>query len=67
MDNQMFITLGRLRKVTNNLSEQPDSMKLTFEFILTAFFPKAWQNIQDEINRQYTLGYLAGKEEKNES
>ena len=33
---------------------------LSFEFMLTAFFPSCWNNIQEALNRQYTLGYIAG-------
>lgn len=40
-----------------------DDVDLSFEFILTAFFPTCWNNIQSALNRQYTLGYIAGTEE----
>jgi hypothetical protein len=33
---------------------------LSFEFILTAFFPTCWNNIEEALNKQYTLGYIAG-------
>lgn len=33
---------------------------LSFEFMLTAFFPTCWNNIQDALKQQYTLGYIAG-------
>ena len=33
---------------------------LSFEFILTAFFPTCWNNIQKTMGEQYTLGYIAG-------
>ena len=36
---------------------------LSFEFILTAFFPTCWNDIQDALKRQYTLGYIAGTKE----
>lgn len=36
---------------------------LSFEFILTAFFPTCWNNIQDALKQQYTLGYIAGIKE----
>ena len=26
---------------------------LSFEFMLTAFFPTCWNNVQDALNRQY--------------
>ena len=40
-----------------------NDVDLSFEFILTAFFPTCWNNVQDALNRQYTLGYMAGKKE----
>lgn len=41
---------------------------LSFEFILTAFFPTCWNNVQDALKRQYTLGYIAGmKEARNQN
>lgn len=36
---------------------------LSFEFILTAFFPTCWNNVQDALKQQYTLGYIAGVKE----
>ena len=36
---------------------------LSLEFILTAFFPTCWNNIQDALKQQYTLGYIAGMKE----
>ena len=37
-----------------------NDVDLSFEFILTAFFPTCWNNVQEALNRQYTLGYIAG-------
>lgn len=42
-------------------------VNLSFEFILTAFFPACWNNIHDALNHQYTLGYIAGLEEFKKS
>ena len=36
---------------------------LSFEFILTAFFPTCWNNVQNALNHQYTLGYIAGSKD----
>lgn len=36
---------------------------LSLEFILTAFFPTCWNNMQAALNRQYTLGYIAGQKD----
>lgn len=40
-----------------------NDIDLSFEFILTAFFPTCWNNVQSALNRQYTLGYIAGTKE----
>lgn len=40
---------------------------LSFEFMLTAFFPTCWNNVRDALNRQYTLGYIGGLRESNKS
>lgn len=40
-----------------------NDVDLSLEFILTAFFPTCWNNVQDALNRQYTLGYIAGTKE----
>ena len=40
-----------------------DDVDLSFEFILTAFFPTCWNNIQNALKHQYTLGYIAGMRE----
>ena len=43
-----------------------NDVDLSLEFILTAFFPTCWNNVQKALNRQYTLGYIAGtKDAKN--
>lgn len=40
-----------------------NDVDLSFEFMLTAFFPTCWHNVQEALNRQYTLGYIAGAKE----
>ena len=37
-----------------------EDVDLSLKFILTAFFPTCWNNVQKALNRQYTLGYIAG-------
>lgn len=44
-----------------------DDVDLSFEFILMSFFPVCWENIQRELNRQYTLGFIAGNKQKEEN
>ena len=40
-----------------------EDVDLSLEFILTAFFPTCWNNVQAALNRQYTLGYIAGQKD----
>ena len=40
-----------------------NDVDLSFEFILTAFFPTCWNNVQNALKHQYTLGYIAGRRE----
>lgn len=34
----------------------------SFEFVIGSLFPKVYENIKEELRRQYTLGYAAGLE-----
>jgi hypothetical protein len=40
-----------------------ENVEISFEYILTALFPTSWNNIQAELSRQYTLGYIQGQKE----
>lgn len=48
--------VGSVKKNVGN-----EDVDLSLEFILTAFFPTCWNNVQAALNRQYTLGYIAGQ------
>lgn len=43
-----------------------ENIEISFEYILTALFPTAWNNIQSELSRQYTLGYIQGQSDRLE-
>lgn len=65
--NKVITKLGQLRKIVKNLNKLDDNADITFEFLLTALFPSVWSSIQEEMRKQYTRGYLQGKEDsKNE-
>ena len=57
------IYLKDLRHITNMFKDRPDDMPLSFEFMMTAFFPTVINNIHAEMKRQYTLGYKQGLED----
>ena len=37
-----------------------EDTEISFEFIIASLFPTSWKNIQEEMNRQYTKGYIQG-------
>lgn len=65
--NKVITKVGQLRKIVKKLNKLDDNADITFEFLLTALFPSVWSSIQEEMRKQYTRGYLQGKEDsKNE-
>lgn len=59
-------TLKKLVAATEAVVEN-DETELSFEYILMSLFPVCWNNIQEELKRQYTLGYIQGQNEKFEN
>jgi hypothetical protein len=51
----------KVRQVTNK-----DNVEISFEFIIASLFPTSWYNIQTELSRQYTLGYIQGQKDTEE-
>ena len=41
-----------------------ENVEISFEFIIASLFPTSWKNIQEEMNRQYTKGYIQGRLDK---
>ena len=70
MDNRIDIPNIKLSKVEGLVNKMKTvtgnkDIELSFEFFMTSFFPRCWDNIQDALKRQYTLGYIEGsKQEK---
>lgn len=57
--------LERLAKKIRQVVKEEEA-EVSFEFVIASLFPTSWNNIQAELNRQYTLGYLQGRREKEE-
>ena len=56
------VCLSDLKKLTErvgSVSDETDPV-ITFEFIIASLFPTSWKNMQNELSRQYTLGYMQG-------
>ena len=41
-----------------------EDTEISFEFIIASLFPTSWKNIQEEMKRQYTKGYIQGHLDK---
>ena len=41
-----------------------EDTEVSFEFIIASLFPTSWKNIQEEMKRQYTKGYIQGRLDK---
>ena len=52
---------AKIRNVTGDANPE-----VSFEFIIASLFPTSWKNIQSDLNRQYTQGYLQGRKDKEE-
>lgn len=51
-----------LEKMKNNANVQGiQDPEISFECLIGTFFPRVLDNIHDEMNRQYTLGYIQGQ------
>lgn len=69
MDNRIDIPnikLSDVERLVNKMKKDVGNkdVELSFEFFMTSFFPRCWDNIQDALKRQYTLGYIKGSKEK---
>jgi hypothetical protein len=40
--------------------ERLEDVEVTFEYLIGSFFPKIVENINETMNKQYTLGYIQG-------
>ena len=58
--NVYLSDLENLTKKVRSVTGQDDA-EVSFEFIIASLFPTSWKNIQNDLSRQYTLGYIQGK------
>lgn len=57
--------LEKLIKKSRSIVGEED-VEISFEFIIASLFPTSWKNIQADLNRQYTKGYIQGRIDKGE-
>ena len=62
MIDDLKVDAKKLHKIDKIIKEN-NMKEVSFEFLVGSCFPKALQNIKDEMRRQYTLGYTEGLKE----
>ena len=66
MIDDLKIDIEKFNKVVKAIRKN-NMKEVSFEFLVGSCFPKAFDNIKEEMRRQYTLGYVEGqKEGKND-
>lgn len=66
MIDDLKIDIDKFNKVVKAIKRN-NMKEISFEFLVGSCFPKALDNIKEEMRRQYTLGYVEGqKEGKND-
>jgi len=60
MIDDLYVSYEKFRKIYKKTKEL-GMKEISFEFLVGSCFPKALENIKEEMRRQYTLGYIAGQ------
>ena len=53
-----------IKQIEDHYADTPerlDDVEITFEYLIGSFFPEVVKNVHDEAQKQYTLGFFAGK------
>ena len=62
MIDDLKVDAKKLHKI-DKIVKDTNMKEVSFEFLVGSCFPKALQNIKEEMRRQYTLGYTKGLKE----
>ena len=65
MIDDLKINIEKFNKVVKAI-RKAEMKEVSFEFLVGSCFPKALDNIKEEMRRQYTLGYVEGQKEGKE-
>ena len=64
MIDDLHVSYEKFRKIYKKTKELK-MKEISFEFLVGSCFPKALENIQEEMRRQYTKGYVEGLKDSN--
>lgn len=59
---QQSIPLSHLRKIVSKMHDLPPETPISFEYLLTATFPKIWDNVLVAFEREHMEGIKEGIE-----
>jgi len=62
MIDDLHISYEKFHKIYKAVKDHK-MKEISFEFLVGSCFPKAMENIKEEMRRQYTLGYIEGQKE----
>ena len=62
MIDDLKIDIEKFNKVVKAIRKS-NMKEVSFEFLVGSCFPKALENVKEEMRRQYTLGYVEGQKE----
>lgn len=65
MIDDLKIDIEKFNKVVKAI-RKTEMKEVSFEFLVGSCFPKALDNIKEEMRRQYTMGYTTGLKEREE-
>ena len=65
MIDDLKIDIEKFNKVVKAIKKS-NMKEVSFEFLVGSCFPKALENVKEEMRRQYTLGYVEGQKEGKE-
>lgn len=65
MIDDLKIDIEKFNKIIKAIRKN-NMKEVSFEFLVGSCFPKAFDNIKEEMRRQYTMGYVEGQKEGKE-
>ena len=65
MIDDLHVSYEKFRKIYKKVKEL-HMKEVSFEFLVGSCFPKALENVKEEMRHQYTLGYVEGQKEGKE-
>ncbi len=65
MIDDLHVSYEKFHKLHKKIKEL-NMKEISFEFLVGSCFPNAFENIKEEMRRQYTLGYTQGLKDGND-